>query len=103
MTYREVGTEQTPVWEYDTKGDTIEGILKRTIEGLQNADGTKGIGYILETKADGEKLIWGTTVLKRRMQSVTEGQQVRITYEGTDLPKIKGHNPTKLFKVEVKE
>ena len=94
MTYIEIG--QTATWEYDKEGDLIEGTFKRT------TDGKFGLGYIIET-SDGERLVWGTAVLTRKMTEIKEGNKVRITYGGELPPKVRGQNPTKLFKVERNE
>ena len=93
MAYKEV--ESGNVWKPEKDGDFVEGVLKAA----RKSDMFEGnFVYDLETK-NGLVSIFGTAVLNSRMQQTKVGDKLKIQYVGTDLPKIKGHNPTKLFKV----
>ncbi len=93
MAYKEV--ESGNIWKPEKDGEFVEGVLKAARE----SDMYKGnFIYDLETKA-GIVSIFGTAVLNSRMQRTKVGDKLKIVYEGTELPKVKGHNPTKLFKV----
>jgi hypothetical protein len=63
--------------------------------------------YTLEDAAvdgqpvEGGKLtVWGSSVLCGKLNQVNIGVKVRVTYLGTEPPKVRGQNPTKMFKVE---
>jgi len=93
MAYKEI--ESGNLWSPANKGDNIEGTLLAT----RKSDMYEGnFIYELETKT-GIVSIFGTTVLNSRMQRTKAGDKLKIVYEGEELPKIKGHKPTKLFKV----
>jgi len=82
------------VWKPEQPGDAIEGVLiqKKENVGINNSN-----LYSLETKG-GLVSLWGCTVLDDRMEFVSVGEYVRITYKG--LVKNKRGQDVKLFKVE---
>ena len=77
MTYKKVGEDLPEIWE-PKEGDSIEGVYK----GNQHNVG-KNKSNIYSIKVEGElKNVWGSTVLDRKMISVEEEDQIRITYDG---------------------
>ena len=93
MTFKEIGKELPPVWEYKDEGDFIEGTYakKKTEVGKNNAN-----MYYIEK--DGKvKAVWGSKVLDDKMDDLNLeiGDTIRITYEGEN-EKPKYHK----FKVE---
>jgi len=93
MTYEEINPGE---WKYDKDGDFIEGFLvsKKSNVGPNNAN-----LYGLQT-VEGIKNVWGSTILDSRMDFVEIGVKMKITYKGVGEAKS-GHNPPKIFKVEV--
>lgn len=84
------------IWLPETKGDTLEGEVNEIKSGPYGAQLT------LE-KADGDKVTTPShKVLQYRIGSVKVGDFVRIVYAGTELPKVKGQNPTRLYSVYIK-
>ena len=82
-------------WNPSVIGEYIEGELQKKV------DGDFGTICIIKTH-DGEVSTPSHKVLQNRMAKVNIGQIVRIVLTGEELPKIKGHNPTKLYEVYVK-
>ena len=80
MVFKEVGAELPEVWHHEEEGMSIEGIY---IKKKENVGENKSNLYILEV---GGKLksIWGSTVLDDKMDYVSKGDKVRITYRGKD-------------------
>ena len=84
------------VFKWEKERDCLEGTLvqKRAKGGKYDNE-----SYVIEN-SKGQHLVFGTTVLNNRMELVKEGEQVRITFEGTK-ENEKGQ-ATKMFKVERK-
>ena len=79
-------------WKPQNEGDSIEGTLVKVRKGQY------GDVYDIETK-DGLQTVPSSAVLANRVSSSDEGKYVRLVYDGQQQSKIKGRNPTKLFKV----
>lgn len=80
MVFKEVGTELPEVWTPEKKGDFIQGIfLKRKTDVGKN----KANIYTLDLNGT-KKSVWGSTVLDDKMDEVSEGDTIRITFEGFD-------------------
>ena len=89
-------TGKHPIWEYKKDGDEIMGLL---VEIKKEVGPNSSMLYTVEKKG-GEKFgIWGSTVLDMRMSDVMVGEEVKITYKGTQPSKTKGRSPVKIFKV----
>ena len=87
-------TIEPNVWQYETEGDNIEGVLiqKRTEIGANKSN-----AYYLEK--DGKQImVWGSTVLDSRLDFINVGDYIRITYKG-DQKNTRGQR-VKIFKVE---
>jgi len=93
MAFKEINPTQ---WMYEKDGDFIEGILVKTSSEVGT---NKSMLYSIET-SEGVKNVWGSTILDERMSFVKVGSKIRITYKGLGEAKA-GHNPPKIFKVEV--
>jgi len=86
-------TGGAPFWRPNQEGDSIEGTL------IKVRKGTYGDVYDIETK-DGEMItVPSSAVLANRISEADEGKYIRIVFDGLQQSKIKGRNPTKLFKV----
>jgi hypothetical protein len=96
MAWKEVQSGNT--WISEKEGDSIEGELLAVREGSY---GNKVYDVRL---SDGEvTTVFGTVVLESLMAQASIGQKVKIEYVGLKPSKIKGRNPTKLFKVFLEE
>jgi len=84
---------QSDIWLPQDSGETIEG------EVLQAFDGMYGMQFRIKTK-DKELVTPSHKVLASRMQGIKEGDKVRITFQGTEPPAVKGQNPTRIYTVE---
>jgi hypothetical protein len=87
--------EKDNIWEPETVGESIQGIY---IEKEENVGQFKSKMYFLKTE-EGEKKIWGSTVLDDLMGKVPLGSEVRITYQGKQ-PSKSGRQPWKDYKVQ---
>lgn len=95
-------TEQTDGWEEvkesnfwnpEKEGDVVEGVII--------AMETDNFGLRVTIEAPDKKTIIlpSHKVLQTRLKNCKVGEQIKVIFEKTDLPKIKGHNPTKIYKV----
>ena len=97
MAYKEIGNELANFWLPKKANEQLEGTIK------QIKDGRYGKFYIITLK-DGEEIATPShKVLQGRMQEVAEGDKVRITYLESLPPKVRGQNPTQMYKVEIDE
>ncbi len=87
--------EKDDMWEPEAIGESIQGIY---IEKEENVGQYKSNLYYIKTE-DGEKKIWGSTVLDDLMAKVPLGSEVLITYQGKQ-PSKTGRNPWKDYKVQ---
>jgi hypothetical protein len=87
--------EKDNIWEPETVGESIQGIY---IEKEENVGQFKSKMYFLKTE-EGEKKIWGSTVLDNLMGKVPLGSEVRIIYQGKQ-PSKSGRQPWKDYKVQ---
>jgi len=88
--------EQNPLnmWNPEKEGDKLEGKIIS-----ENKEGTYGTQYTIRTH-DGNKIMTPShKVLQNRMTLCAVGDTVMIVFEGTEPPKVKGQNPTKIYKV----
>ena len=85
------------IWKPSVKLDEIEG----RVEELKETD--YGNQFCINDERMG--LIWTPShkVLQNRMSKVIKGSYVKIVYEGQELPKVIGNNPTSLYRVFVEE
>ena len=94
MAFKEINPD---VWSPEKDGDSITGILLRTEQDVGPND---SMMYHLES--DGKPIsVWGCTILDQRMQFVSAGSKIRITYKGLAEKKSGAKNPAKIFSVEV--
>jgi len=91
-------------WKEIKGGDVIRLEVGESIEGklLAVRQGEFAKVYDIETK-DGKKTLFGSAVLDSRMAEVKVGDRVKIERLEDELPKVKGHNPTKMYRVFVEE
>ena len=109
--YDEVESKLGPSWPSDeTKaGDEVKGTLKelRPSEyGKDNfvLDKASINGKAVEEDGDPcDLLVWGSAVLNNRLAGVETGTDIAIRFDGTELPKVKGQNPMKMFSVAIKK
>lgn len=84
------------IFRFEKVGDELVGTLRATAPGDY-----KNKKYKIE-KEDGKVVtIFGTAVLDDRMESVKEGDKVKIVLVSEEPPKVKGYNPTRIFEVYV--
>ena len=61
-------------------GDAITGIYKGKEE---NVGPNNSVLYTINTK-DGERAVWGSTIIDSRLKNIEEGMEVRIVYKGEE-------------------
>lgn len=82
------------VWEYKKENDSIEGVL---VNKRQNIGKNNSNAYDIDDQKN-VVMVWGSTILDKRMAFVNVGDRVRITYKGKE--STKAGNDIKIFKVE---
>ena len=87
--------EKDVIWNPSAMGESIQGIY---IDKEENVGQYKSNMYAIKNK-DGEIKFWGSTVLDSLMEKVPFGNEVRVTFNGTQ-PSKNGKNQWKDYKVE---
>jgi len=83
-------------WNPEKEGEELIGKI------TEIADGMYGKRFTIETKKDGkEEMIAMPShkVLQSRLSMCAIGDEVKIVFTGTQPPKVRGENPTKLYDV----
>lgn len=80
-------------WNPEKEGETIEGVIISMEEGQ--------FGKEITIEQNDKKMITlpNHAVLQSRMKNCKIGDVVKIVFEKIELPKIKGHKPTNIYKV----
>lgn len=84
-------------WKPEKEGDAVEGVLTKI------RTGQYGDIYDIEQKDGTVVTIPTSAVLANRLSTSDEGKTIRIVFDGLQQSKIKGRNPTRLFKVFFKK
>ena len=89
--------EQGDYWTPEVEGENLQGKITAI------KDGDFGKQWLI-TLADGKSL-WTPShkFLQNRMQNMPLQSTVYIEFVKTELPKVKGHNPTRIYLVASKE
>ena len=109
--FEEVESKLGPSWPTDeTKsGDSVTGTIKERRASEYGKDNFVLDKATINGKAveeDGtpcDLLVWGSSVLNNRLSGVETGADIAIRFDGTELPKVKGQNPMKMFSVAIKK
>jgi len=89
--------ESTLYWNPAREGETLKGKIAYIEEGEY------GMSYTIEQEDKSLIKTPAHKVLVSRMGKAKEGDRVKITFLGEELPKVKGQNPTKMYKVLLKK
>lgn len=93
MGIREIGNQS--YWSPAKEGDALEGEVIAVSD--SQFEGKKT--YLIRAKGGEETATPVHEVLCNRMKTVKAGDTVRIEFLGEEAPKLKGYNPTKLYRV----
>jgi hypothetical protein len=89
---------QSEPFEFETKGDSLEGVLVEKATLKSRATGKDFRKYTIRTSDGAHSSTLGSYQLDQALNEVEEGTLVRITYGGKK--KLDGGKTVKLFKVE---
>lgn len=84
------------IWLPKEKGDVLQGKVVELRQGIY------GIQLLVKDEKENIQTTPSHKALQSRLGGIQVGDFVRIVLQGTDLPKVKGHKPTMLYKVFVK-
>ena len=79
-------------WSPEKEGDEVEGVI------TSMSEDNYGLRVTLKTK-ENEIVLPSHAVLQNRIKSCKVGDVVKVIFEKKELPKIKGRNPTNIYKV----
>lgn len=83
-------------WTPEKEGDSVEGVIVM----IEKDE----FGLKVTIEKDGQKLVMPShKVLQNKLSSCKEGDLIKVIFEKKELPKIKGHNPTNIYKVLIKK
>ena len=91
MAYKKI---EQQLWNAEDDGEEIEG----TISSI-NKDGVFGAEYSLKKNDGTIVLLPAHKVLQNRLVSCVVGDKIKVVFVKEEAPKIKGHNPTRLYDV----
>jgi len=84
------------LWLPEKEGEQIEGVVKEI-----DTEGQFGLRVLMEIPEEGkEKWMPSHKALQSRLSKAKVGDRLIITFTGEEPPSVKGHSPTKLYKVE---
>lgn len=83
------------VWKPEEEGEQVTGEIIDVKD-----DPNYGKQYTLTTNEGSQVVMPSHKVLQNRLGKCEVGSIVRVTFTGEELPKQKGHSPTRLYKVE---
>ncbi len=89
-----VKQEGAGIWLPEKEKEELEGEVTHI-----NTEGLYGVQYTIK-KSDGDEVLTPShKVLQNRMQKAEKGTKVKIVFTGTEPPKIRGQNETKMYDV----
>jgi hypothetical protein len=80
-------------WNPKKEGESVEGII------ISIEQGQWGNKVTMETKDKKLVTLPNHAVLQSRIQNCKTGDMIKVVFEKTELPTVKGHNPTNIYKV----
>jgi hypothetical protein len=98
MAERKMREIRSDIASFEKIGDKVEG----TYMGKKAAGNFGNDAYVIKTK-EGEKLVFGTVVLTRKMAEVESGLFVRITLTALIPNEKQGQHDIKDFRVDVED
>jgi len=90
-------TSQLNIWLPDSYGQSLTGEI------MEKRDGTYGPQWLIKTEAGEEFWTPSHKVLQARLNNVQIGSTVKLERIEDLPPKIRGQNPTTMYKVLVKK
>ena len=85
------------IWLPTVKGDILQGSVQETRQGVY------GVQVIIKDEDDVLTTTPSHKALQSKLSEVKIGDYIRIEYLGVDLPKVKGQQGVRLYKVFVKK
>jgi hypothetical protein len=89
--------EDSNFWNPEKEEDSIEGII------IKSEKDDYGIKVTIETNDKKQIVLPSHKVLQNRLQGTKIGDLIKVVFVKKELPKVKGHNPTNIYKVFIKE
>ena len=84
-------------WSPEKEGEAVEGVI------ISMDDEKFGLKVTLEQKDKKLVVLPSHAVLQSRIKNCKVGDVVKVVFEKTELPTVKGHNPTNIYKVMKKK
>lgn len=80
------------IWIPEKDGEELAGEVTDV-----NKEGDYGTQHTIKKSNGDEILTPSHKVLQNRLRTVKVGDKVRIVYTGTEAPKVKGYDPTRMY------
>jgi hypothetical protein len=84
-------------WKPEKENEEIEGVV------ISKETGDYGLKVILETSPNNFITLPSHKVLQSRLQQVAIGDKIKVVFLKKELPKIKGHQPTNIYKILIEK
>lgn len=88
---------ESNLWLPVKEGESIEGVI------VSMNQGQYGIQTTIETQEKKMVALPNHKVLQNRLVNCKVGELIKVIFEKEELPKIRGQNPTKIYKVLTKK
>ena len=88
---------ESNVWLPTKPNESVEGRIKSMIQG------NYGLQTTIEDKEKKAITLPSHKVLQNRLANCKVGDMIKVIYEKDELPKVRGQNPTRIYKVLTKK
>lgn len=91
-----IEVKDSDFWKPEKEGDSVEGVI------ILMENNNFGLSVTIERNS--KKIILPShSVLQNRLKNCKVGDVIKVIFEKMELPKIKGRNPTHIYKVLTKK
>lgn len=80
-------------WSPKNKGEAVEGVI------ISMETDNFGLKVTVEQSDKKMVVLPSHAVLQSRIKNCKVGEIIKVIFEGQDLPKVKGRNPTNIYKI----
>ena len=84
-------------WDPEKEGESVEGVI------ISMDEEKFGLKVTIEQSDKKLVVLPSHAVLQSRIKNCKVGDLVKVIFEKTELPTVKGHNPTNIYKVMRKQ
>lgn len=84
---------ESNLWLPEKEGENIQGVITSITQQQY------GLQVVIEDKEHKQLTLPSHKVLQNRLKDCKVGDLIKVIYEREELPKVRGQNPTRIYKV----